>query len=105
MTEQFSLLDFSLSIGLGLVCGCVATCVLKLRASSTTLFVLTMLAVCSTWIGINTDILRITDACRIHCNFFLQALFFAAALHLAVRQARKLHSTTNAIHSQHEIRG
>jgi hypothetical protein len=105
MTEHFSLLDFCLSIGLGLVCGCVATCVLKLRASATTLFILTMLAVCSTWIGINTDIFRISDDCRIHCNFFLQALFFAAALHLAVRQARKLHGTTSGMHSQHGIRG
>lgn len=100
MTDHFSLLDFLLSISLGLVCGCVATCVLKLRASATTLFILTMLAVCSTWIGINTDIFRISDACRIHCNFFLQALFFAAALHLVVRQLRKTRATPRHLRSE-----
>lgn len=99
MTEQFSLIDFLLSIGLGLVCGCVATCVLQLRFSATVLFVLTMLAVCSTWIGTNTDIIRISAACRIQCNFFLQALFFAAAMHIAVRHVLKSRGAAQQLQS------
>lgn len=98
MTQQLSMLDLLLSISFGLVCGCVLTCVFKLRASATTLFVLTMLAVCSTWIGINTNLIRIEDAICIHCNFFLQSLFFAAAALLAFRLWRRSRDTAQQAH-------
>ncbi len=100
MTQQLSLLDFIFSIGLGLACGCVLTCVFKLKASATTLFVLTLLAVCSTWIGINTDLIKVKDVICIHCNFFLQALFFAAAMLLAVRHLRRTRGANHQSQTQ-----
>ena len=88
MSEQLSTVNVLLSIGTGLLVGYLITKLFKLRASATSLFVATMLAVCSTWIGVNCSILTFRGEIVIACSPFLQSLFFAVAFMLAINITR-----------------
>lgn len=98
MEEQTKLIDLLLSVAAGGLCGYVLIWIFKLRATATTLFVLTLLAICSTWLGTNCRILSIAGVMTILCNLFLQSAFFAAALILALRLSKSAHTTAQRTH-------
>lgn len=98
MEEHFGSIDMLLSFGIGGLCGYALTKIFRLRASATSLFVLTLLAICSTWLGKDCRILSIEGVVTIACNLFLQAVFFAAALVLALRLAKSSHAPAQNQH-------
>ncbi|MGB5105642.1 MAG: hypothetical protein WBP29_08550 [Candidatus Zixiibacteriota bacterium] len=99
MSEQLSTANLLSSFGIGLLCGYVVTKLFKLRANATSLFVATLLAVCSTWLGKTCSILNIDGVLSIGCSPFLQALFFAIALMLALKLSKTSRPTRQQAHS------
>ncbi len=98
MDQQVNTLDLVLSIGVGLLCGYALTKILKIRPSATSLFIMTLLAVCSTWLGPNCCILNIEGVFAIVCSAFLQSMFFAGAIVLALQLNKHTHTTAQHTH-------
>ncbi len=98
MEHQVTTLDFILSIGTGLLCGYTFTRILKIRSSATSLFIMTLLAVCSTWLGESCRILSIDGVFAIFCSPFLQSMFFASALWLVFQLNKTTHTTAHQSH-------